>query len=37
MPLLLALALGALMAVPTMSMAAQPPVNLGTTSSFALL
>src|SRR5450759_1566134 len=37
MPLLLPLLLVAMMAVPTMSMAAQPPVNLGTTSSFAVL
>src|SRR5450756_1362351 len=37
MPLLLLLLLVAMMAVPTMSMAAQPPVNLGTTASFAIL
>src|SRR5450830_219054 len=37
MPLLLALLLVAMMAVPAMSMAAQPTVNLGTTSSFAVL
>ena len=36
-PLLLALALVALMAVPALSMAAQPTVNLGTTASFAVL
>src|SRR5450756_2346996 len=36
-PLLLALLLVAMMAVPAMSMAAQPTVNLGTTSSFAVL
>ena len=36
-PLLLALALVALMAVPAMSLAAQPTVNLGTTASFAVL
>src|SRR5450759_570031 len=36
-PLLLALVLVAMMAVPAMSMAAQPTVNLGTTSSFAVL
>src|SRR5450756_1962437 len=37
MPLLLALLLVAMMAVPAISMAAQPPVNLGTTASFAVL
>ena len=37
MPLLLALVLVAMMAVPALSMAAQPTVNLGTTSSFAIL
>ena len=37
MPLLLALALVALMAVPAMSLAAQPTVNLGTTASYAVL
>ena len=37
MPLLLALLLVAMMAVPAVSMAAQPTVNLGTTSSFAVL
>src|SRR5450830_697046 len=37
MPLLLLLLLVAMMAAPTMSMAAQPPVNLGTTASFAIL
>src|SRR5450759_4271682 len=36
-PLLLALVLVAIMAVPTMSVAAQPPVDLGTTSGFAVL
>ena len=36
-PLLLALLLVAMMAVPAMSMAAQAPVNLGTTSTFAVL
>jgi hypothetical protein len=36
-PLLLTLLLVGMMAVPTMSMAAQPTVNLGTTSSFAVL
>jgi len=35
--LLLTLLLVAMMAVPTMSIAAQPTVNLGTTSSFAVL
>lgn len=35
--LLLTLLLAVMMAVPTMSMAAQPTVNLGTTSSFAVL
>src|SRR5665648_630018 len=35
--LLLTLFLGVMMAVPAMSMAAQPTVNLGTTSSFAVL
>ena len=37
MPLLLALALVALLAVPAMSLAAQPTVNLGTTASYAVL
>src|SRR5450756_138802 len=37
MPLLLALLLVAMMAVPALSMAAQPTVNLGTTASFAIL
>src|SRR5450759_4403370 len=37
MPLLIALLLVAMMAVPAISMAAQPPVNLGTTASFAVL
>jgi len=37
MPLLLALLLVAMMAVPAISMAAQPTVNLGTTASFAIL
>jgi len=37
MALLLTLLLAVMMAVPTMSMAAQPTVNLGTTSSFAVL
>ena len=36
-PLLLAMSLVALMAVPALSMAAQPTVNLGTTSSYAVL
>src|SRR5665647_1272712 len=36
-PLLLALLLVAMMAVPAVSMAAQPPVILGTTDSFAVL
>lgn len=36
-PLLLALALVVMLALPAMSMAAQPTVNLGTTSSFAVL
>ncbi|MDO8686370.1 MAG: ice-binding family protein [Clostridiales bacterium] len=36
-PLLLILLLVVMMVVPTMSMAAQPTVNLGTTSSFAVL
>src|SRR5659263_127105 len=36
-PLPLALLLVAMMAVPAISMAAQPPVNLGTTASFAIL
>src|SRR5450759_4320882 len=36
-PLLQALLLLAMMAVPAMSMAAQPTVNLGTTASFAVL
>src|SRR5450759_5879438 len=36
-PLLFALVLVAMMAVPTMSVAAQPPVDLGTTSGFAVL
>ena len=36
-PLLLTLLLVVMMAVPTMSTAAQPTVNLGTTSSFAVL
>ena len=36
-PLLLTLLLVVMMAVPTISIAAQPPVNLGTTSSFAVL
>ena len=36
-PLLLALVLVAMMAVPTMSVAAQQPVDLGTTSGFAVL
>src|SRR5665648_737492 len=35
--LLLTLLLAVMMAVPTMSMAAQPTVNLGTTSTFAVL
>src|SRR5665648_394563 len=35
--LLLTLFLGVMMAVPALSMAAQPTVNLGTTSSFAIL
>jgi hypothetical protein len=37
MPLLLALALAALLAVPALSMAAQPTVNLGTAASYAVL
>ncbi len=36
-PLLLPLLLAVLLAVPTAAMAAQPPVDLGTTSSFAVL
>ncbi|HEX9093572.1 MAG TPA: ice-binding family protein [Coriobacteriia bacterium] len=36
-PLLVAAALAVTMAVPTISMAAQPTVNLGTTSTFAVL
>src|SRR5450759_4551962 len=36
-PLLLALTLVVMLAVPALSMAAQPPVNLGTTASFAIL
>lgn len=35
--MLLVLALGAMLAVPAMAAAAQPPVDLGTTSSFAVL
>ena len=35
--LLLTLLMGIIMAVPTLSMAAQPTVNLGTTSTFAVL
>ena len=34
---LLTLVMVVMMAVPAMSMAAQPPVNLGTTASFAIL
>ena len=37
MSLLLVQFIAAIIAIPTMSMAAQPPISLGTTSTFAVL